>query len=112
MAQLSSEGRLFDMVIIDPPSFAKTQEESDGALHAYSRLVELGLSVLRKGGILVMASCSSRVVADEFFEMILSVGKRVGRPLDELMRTTHAVDHPITYREGAYLKCLFARSRR
>lgn len=109
MERLFREGKRYDVVIIDPPSFAKKQEEIKAAINAYSKLVKLGLKVLTRGGILVMASCSSRVQADEFFKMILSTAKSVNRPLKEIERTQHADDHPIGFREGAYLKCMFAR---
>jgi 23S rRNA (cytosine1962-C5)-methyltransferase len=78
------------------------------ALGAYRRLVQLGLSVLRPGGTLVMASCSSRVSTDDFFELVVETAKAEKRPLQEIERTRHTIDHPITFPEGAYLKCLFA----
>ncbi|KAA3662169.1 MAG: class I SAM-dependent rRNA methyltransferase [Chloroflexi bacterium] len=108
LANLAENGRLFDVVIIDPPSFAHSQEQVDRALGAYARLVRLGLRVLHSGGTLVMASCSSRVTADRFFAMVheMAVGEK--RPLIEQERTGHAIDHPIRYKEAAYLKCLFA----
>ncbi len=108
MEELMANGRSFDMVIIDPPSFAKKQAEVERALGAYRRLVKLGLGVLRPGGTLVIASCSSRVSADTFFEMVVETAKQEKRPLREIERTRHALDHPITFPEGAYLKCLFA----
>ncbi|MCB9419085.1 MAG: class I SAM-dependent methyltransferase [Ardenticatenaceae bacterium] len=109
LTRFGKDRRRFDLVIIDPPSFAKSQAEVDGAKAAYSRLVRLGLDVLNRNGTLVMASCSSRVAADEFFELVSETAKKVGRPLHELERTTHALDHPIGFPEGAYLKCLFTR---
>jgi 23S rRNA (cytosine1962-C5)-methyltransferase len=71
-------------------------------------LTHLGLCVLRKGGTLVQASCSSRVDNDSFFESIHQSAKEAGRKLKEIERTGHALDHPIGFKEGAYLKCLFA----
>ena len=109
MEDLSQQGKEFDVVIIDPPSFAKKQEEVKAAIKAYAKLVKLGLGLLSRGGTLVMASCSSRVQPEEFFDMIFSTAKSVKRPLTEIERTLHAVDHPIGFREGTYLKCLFAR---
>jgi len=59
----------------------------------------------------VMASCSSRISTGDFFGIIQRTAKRMGRPLHEIARTAHALDHPIreSFPEGAYLKCLFAR---
>ena len=108
MQQLIANKRRFEMVIIDPPAFAKRQDEVERALTAYGRLVRLGLKLLRPGGVLVMASCTSRVTADQFFELVHKTALGVGRPLQEIERTGHALDHPIGFPEGAYLKCLFA----
>lgn len=108
LRQLHESHRRFDLVIIDPPSFAKKQTEIQRALNAYARLVRLGLNVLRPGGTFVMASCSSRVTAGAFFAQVHETAGEVKRPLREIERTFHALDHPIGFKEGAYLKCLFA----
>ncbi len=108
LKNLQQEGREFDMVILDPPSFAKKQDEVQGALSAYGRLTKLGLGVLKRGGILVAASCSSRIDADSFFKVVHDAALEEKRPLQEIKRATHALDHPIRFAEGAYLKCLFA----
>jgi 23S rRNA (cytosine1962-C5)-methyltransferase len=108
LAQMGENGRRFEMVIIDPPSFAQSQMQVARALAAYERLTRLGLRVLRPGGVLVQASCSSRVDTETFFEAVNRAAVQVGRPLREIERTGHPLDHPITFKEGAYLKCLFA----
>ncbi|MFN8435285.1 MAG: class I SAM-dependent rRNA methyltransferase [Anaerolineales bacterium] len=110
LAQMKAQNRQFDVVILDPPMFAQNQSQIETALHAYRRLTHLGLGVLKRGGILVQASCSSRVSADDFFNAIHHAAQEAGRPLKEIERTAHAIDHPTTYKEGAYLKCLFANA--
>lgn len=105
LEQLSERGQKFDMVIVDPPSFAKSQNQVNRALNAYSRLAELSIPLVTKGSIFITASCSSRVSADDFFRTIIQASRR---PLQEIERTGHAIDHPIGFPEGAYLKCLFA----
>lgn len=107
---LADNRRKFEMVIVDPPTFASNQAQVEGALIAYQKLVRLALDVLAVDGILVMASCSSRVLAEDFFALVHNTAMREGRPLHEIERTQHALDHPIAFREGAYLKCLFARA--
>jgi 23S rRNA (cytosine1962-C5)-methyltransferase len=97
----------FDVVILDPPSFAKSQAEVDGALRSYQKLTRLGLEVLESGGLLVAASCSSRVSADQFVEAIGGAARNAGRPLGTIEQTGHAMDHPILIPEAAYLKCIF-----
>jgi 23S rRNA (cytosine1962-C5)-methyltransferase len=64
--------------------------------------------VLRPQGTLIISSCSSRVAADDFFETVHHSAGRVGRPLNEIGRSGHPLDHPVGFAEGAYLKCLFA----
>jgi 23S rRNA (cytosine1962-C5)-methyltransferase len=98
----------FDVVVLDPPSFAQNQASVDRALRAYGRLTRLGVAVLRRGGTLVQASCSSRVTDDQFFDTVHAAARDAGCTLHEVRRTGHAVDHPITFKHGAYLKAIFA----
>ena len=107
LERLRTSRQPFDMVIVDPPSFAKSTAEIERALAAYARLARLATGLLAPGGVLVMASCSSRVTADVFFDTVTQAAQQAGHPLTEIMRTGHALDHPITFPEGEYLKCLF-----
>lgn len=110
LAGLAQSGRRFDLVVVDPPAFAKQQAEIPAALRSYQRLAELALAVLRPRGLLVMASCSSRVSADDFFAAVRRGAARAGRLLHEFAHTGHPVDHPIGLAEGAYLKGLYAQA--
>ena len=100
----------FDLIVVDPPSFASSKEEVPGALRAYKRLVRDALGLLRPGGTLVMASCTARVTPQQFYDTVFSSAAVAGRPLQEIARTGHALDHPVGFAQGEYLKCLFARS--
>ncbi|MBT7073530.1 MAG: hypothetical protein HN922_01325, partial [Anaerolineae bacterium] len=60
MTKMKKKGRLFEMVIIDPPSFAHKKSQVEGAIRAYKKLTRLGVEILAPNGILVQASCSSR----------------------------------------------------
>ena len=111
LADLRGRGERFGLVIVDPPALAKREDEVGGALAAYARLTRLALGVLAPGGTLVMASCSSRVSAARFFATVNGAAQQAGRPLHEIDRTGHAIDHPVRFPEGAYLKCLFATAR-
>ncbi len=108
LEEFHRQRKKFDMVIIDPPMFAHRQSQVAQAMAAYRRLTRLGLQVLASGGTLVQASCSSRISADAFFRNIHQTAAKIGRPLREIARTEHPLDHPVTFAEGAYLKCLFA----
>jgi 23S rRNA (cytosine1962-C5)-methyltransferase len=109
LEHLHAAGHTFDMVIVDPPSFAKSAAEIGRALAAYSRLVRLALNVLAgRGSVLVMASCSSRVTPADFFGTVERTASEAGRSFTGVLHTGHALDHPIGFAEGEYLKCLFA----
>jgi len=108
--QLAAQGRRFALVIVDPPSFASKQADVKGALAAYEKLAASALGVTERGGVLMMASCSSRVASDDFFARIHAAARRAGRRLTELERSGHPLDHPVGTEEGRYLKCLFARA--
>jgi 23S rRNA (cytosine1962-C5)-methyltransferase len=110
LEKMHHDGGRFAMVIADPPAFANRRSQVEKALAAYRRLTRLSLGVLQAGGILVQASCSRQVSAQAFFTSVHQAARRAGRPLQEIARTGHALDHPVTFREGAYLKCLFARA--
>jgi 23S rRNA (cytosine1962-C5)-methyltransferase len=109
MVSLARAGTTYDLVIVDPPSFAQRQTNVEGALRAYTRLTHLALRLVRPGGTLMQASCSSRVTPQEFFDTVLDAAESAGRTLTEIERTAHDTDHPVTFREGAYLKAGFWR---
>lgn len=105
LRELIEEGKTFDLVVIDPPSFAKSNKEESLAKRKYEELAELGVQLVAKNGTLVLASCSSRVSSEDFFiinEMVLENSQRNYRVLN---KTYHDIDHPVNFKEGAYLKC-------
>ncbi len=110
MIALARAGADYDIVVVDPPSFAQKQSSIDVAVRAYTRLTHIGLRLVRPGGIFVQASCSSRVSADLFYATVLDAADAAGRELRQLVRTGHDIDHPVTYAEGAYLKAGFFRA--
>jgi len=97
----------FDIVVIDPPSFAKSKDEIEGAIISYEKLARLGIELVQKGGTLVLASCSSRVTSDVFFELVEEVMTSAKTNYTILEKTKHDIDHPIGFKEGAYLKCVY-----
>ena len=105
MQKLIQCNKTFDVVVIDPPSFAKQKSEIDLAKKKYGQLANLGAKLTSKNGILVLASCSSRVIEQSFFDLNLRVLNSQGRPFNILKKTYHDSDHPIEFPEGAYLKC-------
>lgn len=99
----------YDIVVIDPPSFAKSAKEVTTARNSYARLAQLGARLTKKGGLLVLASCSSRVTAQAFFDISEQHIAKTGRIFTTIDKTYHDIDHPIRFPEGAYLKCGYYR---
>ncbi len=99
----------FGLVILDPPSLAKRESERASALRAYANLAADGVRLLRADGVLVAASCSAHVSADEFFGVVRDAARRSGRAFTEIETTRHPLDHPATFAEAEYLKCIYLR---
>lgn len=106
LAALARRDQRFDLVVVDPPSFASNRGAVPRALAAYGRLTRLALAVTKPGGILVQCSCSSRVSSDEFVQSVLAAAASAGRDVHVTRRTGHAVDHPIGFEHGEYLKAV------
>lgn len=104
LKQLIKKKITFDVVVIDPPSFAKQASEIELAKKKYAQLAELGAILTAKNGLLVLASCSSRVLAQAFFDINAQVLSATGRAYNIKLKTQHDIDHPIGFPEGAYLK--------
>ena len=109
LRNLIQQNITFDVVVIDPPSFAKQASEIDLAKKKYTQLAKLGIELTAKKGLLVLASCSSRVVSDVFFEINEKALKTSDRNFKITSKTYHDTDHPIGFPEGAYLKCGYYR---
>jgi len=105
--RLYEEGRTFDLVVLDPPAFAQSKKDKPNALKAYRRLVQFGARVAAGNGTLFAASCSAPVGAGEFYRAVeLGLGA-AGRQALSTRKTGHALDHPVTFPEGTYLKGIF-----
>jgi len=106
---LAATKERFDLVILDPPSLAKRETERQGAITAYENLAASGIHLLNRNSILVAASCSAHVTPQEFFSAVLRAAQMSRRPFTEMDRTGHAPDHPATFTEAMYLKCIYLR---
>lgn len=109
MADLADREMRFDIVVVDPPSFAHTAAGVSDALRSYANLTRLACALVVDGGLLVQASCTARVTSDDFFATVTTAAHRAGVELSDVRRTGHPVDHPIGFDRGEYLKALFAR---
>jgi 23S rRNA (cytosine1962-C5)-methyltransferase len=104
----SAAGRQYDIIVLDPPAFAKTRKNLDTALRGYKELNLRALKMLRPGAILVTCSCSYHVSESEFLQVVAEAARDAHKTLRLLERRTQARDHPIlpSVPETAYLKCL------
>ena len=111
LEQAYKDGEQFDVVVLDPPAFAKTQSARSQAIKAYRRLNMLAMQVLRPGGILLSCSCSGVVGMDDLLGVLSQVAQRLQRPVQLLETYTHGVDHPVNLvmPETSYLKAVFCR---
>lgn len=99
----------YDLIITDPPSLAKREIERSRAIQAYGRLNANAIRLLRHGGILLAASCSAHVSADEFFGAVRQAARQSGRRFEEIETTRHAPDHHASFPEAEYLKAIYLR---
>jgi 23S rRNA (cytosine1962-C5)-methyltransferase len=106
---LSETQALFDLVILDPPSFAKRHSDRLTALNAYGKLATLGIKHLSGDGILLAASCSAHMTSVEFFETVRQSARKSGRRFMELQTTHHPPDHPAKFKEAEYLKATYLK---
>ncbi len=111
LARFRREGRRFDLVVCDPPAFAKSQKAVEGALAGYASLNRAALGVLAPGGLLVTASCSARVSAEQFYDAVKEAAFKARVELQLVDERRQPPDHPVSpqFREGRYLKCLVYR---
>ena len=105
-------GRRFDLVILDPPSFARQKSNLHAALRAYTRLNNLALRCLEPGGLLVSASCTSQVGPEQFRAMLGDAAGQAGARLQIVHESGQPADHPVPagFPEGRYLKFVVARA--
>jgi 23S rRNA (cytosine1962-C5)-methyltransferase len=111
LEEAQSQDQRFDIVVLDPPAFAKTQGARSQALKAYRRLNTLGMQVLRSGGILLTCSCSGVIGMDDLSGAVSLSAQRLHRSVQVLESYTHSVDHPVhlAMPETAYLKTMFCQ---
>ena len=106
LAAYKKEERVFDLVILDPPAFAKSQKAVEAALDGYASLNRQALALVRPGGLLATASCSARVTAEAFLGAVRDAGSKAGVDLALLEERYQNPDHPVRlqFPEGRYLK--------
>lgn len=105
------EGRQYDVVMLDPPSFTKTRENIQKAITGYKEINLRGMKLVKPGGFLVTSSCTNLVSAQLFLEIIQMAAKDARRSLRQVVFQTQSADHPIVYgwENTHYLKFLIVQ---
>ncbi len=105
---LDSSENNYDLIILDPPAFAKHRSALHNALKGYTRLNVKALERIKKGGILFTFSCSQVVTKDNFRNAVFTAAALTGRKVSILHQLHQAADHPVNiyHPEGEYLKGL------
>ncbi|ACI20156.1 class I SAM-dependent rRNA methyltransferase [Dictyoglomus thermophilum] len=107
LRRFHKEGKTFDVVILDPPAFAKSSKNLDGALRGYKEINLRAMKIIRDGGFLITCSCSQHVTRELFEKVIESASFDANRLLRLVEFRYQAKDHPIllSHPESLYLKC-------
>lgn len=105
---LDEHDQQYDLIVLDPPAFAKHRAALRNALKGYTRLNVKGLQRIKKGGILFTFSCSQVVTKDNFRNAVFTAAAQVGRKVRILHQLHQPADHPINiyHPESEYLKGL------
>lgn len=98
----------YDLIILDPPAFAKHQNVLNNAIQGYKKLNRKGIEVIKPGGILFTFSCSQVMTRDLFRQTVFTAAANTGRKVKILHQLTQPADHPVNiyHPEGEYLKGL------
>ncbi len=112
MRKLVKAGRQYDLVILDPPAFARTKQALSGALAGYKDINLLGLKLLKPEGFLVTCSCSHPVSETDLWKSIRLAARDAKRDIRLIEQRSHSPDHPIlaSMPETRYLKCFIVQA--
>jgi 23S rRNA (cytosine1962-C5)-methyltransferase len=111
LKEYDEAGRRFQMVILDPPAFAKNRDAIPAARRGYKEINLRALKLLRPGGYLVTCSCSYHITEPLFLQLLAEAANDAHKNIVVVERRTQAQDHPIllTMPETHYLKCLMVK---
>jgi 23S rRNA (cytosine1962-C5)-methyltransferase len=114
LKSLQESGARFDVIIVDPPAFAKRKKDAPQAQAAYRKLNQLALPLIDRDGILVSCSCSYHMSADDLIDAIQAAARHSSRFVQVLEQGGQSPDHPVhpAIPETRYLKSFFCRVTR
>jgi 23S rRNA (cytosine1962-C5)-methyltransferase len=102
-----AQGRRFDLIVLDPPAFAKSRRERQAAAKGYHEINRRAFQLLNPGGVLITCSCSYNLSEPEFLEIVRQAAADAHRQARLIERRGAAKDHPalLSLPESIYLKC-------
>jgi len=108
LRELESKGQRYDVIVLDPPAFAKNKRAVEGALRGYKEINLRAMKIVKEGGFLLTCSCSHHISWDLFEGVIFEAAKDAGKTLRVVAREGQPPDHPVLmgFDESRYLKCL------
>ena len=112
LRELERESARFDVIVVDPPAFAKRKEGLDAAVRAYGELNLRAFRLLAPDGVLISCSCSGKMLPERFEQLVLEAASDAGRTVQLLERRGAGRNHPMlaSVPETAYLKCFVYRA--
>ena len=111
LKQWSKDGRKFDVVMLDPPSFTKSRQQVEKAVAGYKEINLRGMKLVRPGGFLITSSCTNLVSPELFINTIRMAAKDARRTIRQVVFNTQSADHPVIpgWENTHYLKFLIAQ---
>jgi 23S rRNA (cytosine1962-C5)-methyltransferase len=111
LREFETRGERFDVIVLDPPAFAKNRASLKSAVRGYKEINLRALKLLQAGGVLVTCTCSYHVAEDLFLEIVDQAANDAHRRVHVIEKRMQASDHPVLLGmpETYYLKCLITR---
>jgi 23S rRNA (cytosine1962-C5)-methyltransferase len=111
LREFETRGERFDVIVLDPPAFAKNRASLKSAVRGYKEINLRALKLLNPGGVLITCTCSYHVSEDLFFEIVDQAAVDAHRRVQVIEKRMQASDHPVLLGmpETYYLKCVIAR---
>jgi len=111
LREMEAAGERFDVIVLDPPAFAKNRASLKAAIRGYKEINLRALKLLNPGGVLVTCTCSYHVSEELFLEILAQAAIDARRRLQIMEKRMQATDHPVLsgMPETYYLKCVIAR---
>lgn len=111
LREMETAGERFDVIVLDPPAFAKNRASLKAAVRGYKEINLRALKLLNSGGVLITCTCSYHVSEELFLEIIAQAALDAHRRVQVMEKRMQATDHPVLVGmpETYYLKCVIAR---